>query len=109
MDYRLVEFCLSIPTNQKIKGGYTKYILRESMRDILPDEIRKRIIKLGFSTLLSVWLNSNLELKEYFENYFKNMKNPYLNKKYIHNDFLNYPNSKLTSTEFSKFLINGIE
>ena len=105
MDYRLVEFCLSLPTNQKIKGGYTKYILRESMRDILPDEIRKRISKLGFSTPQSVWLNSNLELKEYFGNYFKNMKNPYLNNKYIHNDFLNYPNSKLTSTEFSKFLI----
>ena len=105
MDYQLVEFSLGLPAESKIKNGYTKYILRESMIGILPEEIRKRISKLGFSTPQAEWLKNNIELRDYFMNYFKKMNNPYLNVGFILNDFMNYPNSKLTSTEFSKYLI----
>jgi asparagine synthase (glutamine-hydrolysing) len=105
MDYQLVEFSLGLPAECKIKNGYTKYILRESMIGILPEEIRKRISKLGFSTPQAEWLNKNVELREYFMHYFKKMNNPYLNNEFILNDFINYPNSKLSSTEFSKYLI----
>lgn len=105
MDYQLVEFSLGLPAESKIKNGYTKSILRDSMIGILPEEIRKRISKLGFSTPQADWLLNNIELREYFINYFKNMKNPYLNDQFILNDFMKYPNSKLTSTEFSKYLI----
>ena len=33
------------------------------------------------------------------------MKNPYLDNKYIYKEFKKYPNSKLFSTDFSKFMI----
>jgi asparagine synthase (glutamine-hydrolysing) len=36
LDHRLVEFCLSVPENLKLRNGTTKYLLRESMREDLP-------------------------------------------------------------------------
>ena len=38
-DVRLVEFCLSIPDDQYLRGGQDRWLLRRMMRDILPPEI----------------------------------------------------------------------
>ena len=43
MDKRLVEFCLALPREQKIKNGWTKIVLRRAMAGILPDEIIWRL------------------------------------------------------------------
>jgi hypothetical protein len=53
------------------------------------------------------WGNQNLleTFGPMIHDHFKNMKNPYLNNEFIYSDFLKYPKSKLTSTEFSKYLI----
>jgi asparagine synthase (glutamine-hydrolysing) len=108
MDFQLVEFMLSLPSKYKIRNGYTKWILRETMKGILPEKIRTRISKLGFSTPQEVWLGEDNSLRTFFLDYFQEMKNPYLNNEYIFNDFKKYPNSKLNSTEFSKYLIFDI-
>jgi asparagine synthase (glutamine-hydrolysing) len=42
-DRRLVEYILALPAYQLYYRGWTKYILRTAMRDILPDSIRARI------------------------------------------------------------------
>ena len=41
-DKRLVEFCLSLPTEQKMNLGWTRMILRRGMEGILPKEIQWR-------------------------------------------------------------------
>lgn len=56
LDYRLVEFVLGLPDQCKISKGITKRIMREGMRDILPDRIRTRMDKLGFVTPEEAWL-----------------------------------------------------
>jgi len=56
LDYRLVEFVFSIPTIYKINKGWTKYILRKSMKGILPEKIRCRKDKMGFVTPQDTWL-----------------------------------------------------
>jgi asparagine synthase (glutamine-hydrolysing) len=38
-DRELIEFCLSLPINQHIRGGWTKYILRKALEGILPDSV----------------------------------------------------------------------
>lgn len=38
-DHRIVEFALSLPADQTYRAGTQKYILRNSMRGILPDEV----------------------------------------------------------------------
>ncbi|GAB4497338.1 MAG: asparagine synthase (glutamine-hydrolyzing) [Anaerolineales bacterium] len=55
MDWRLVTFAFAIPSMHKIGGGYTKRILRDAMKGILPDSIRTRTKKLGFPNLNEGW------------------------------------------------------
>ena len=50
LDFKLAEFCVNIPAEQKIKGTLTKVILRESMKNFLPEEVYSRRDKIGFET-----------------------------------------------------------
>lgn len=60
LDHRLVEFIFTLPAALKIHRGYTKYVLREAMADILPEKIRWRTGKLGFATPEKSWQESVL-------------------------------------------------
>ena len=44
-DENLIEYCISVNPNFKLHNGYTRYILRYSLKDILKDGARKRIAK----------------------------------------------------------------
>jgi asparagine synthase (glutamine-hydrolysing) len=55
MDWRLVTFTLSLPSSSKIGGGFTKRILRDALKDILPEPIRLRKRKLGFPNMSEAW------------------------------------------------------
>jgi asparagine synthase (glutamine-hydrolysing) len=48
LDYKLVEFVFSLPDHFKLKDGWTKFILRDSMKNILPAPICWRKEKVGF-------------------------------------------------------------
>jgi asparagine synthase (glutamine-hydrolysing) len=56
LDYRLVEMVFSLPLDFRIHNGWSKWILRHSMRDTLPAEITWRRSKMGFPTPESKWL-----------------------------------------------------
>ena len=55
MDWRLVCFLFSLPSSTKIGSGFTKRILRDAMKGILPESIRTRTRKLGFPNLAEAW------------------------------------------------------
>jgi asparagine synthase (glutamine-hydrolysing) len=55
LDHPLVEFTARLPERLKLRGGTTKYILREAMRDVLPAEILARG-KMGFPVPVGSWL-----------------------------------------------------
>ncbi len=57
LDYRLVEFSLSLPDSYLVESGVTKRILRAAVSDFLPTEVRHRTSKLGFATPTREWLN----------------------------------------------------
>lgn len=62
LDHRLVEFAFNLPSDIKIHDGYTKWILREAMKDRLPEKIRYRTDKKGFVTPGEVlWLRGSLK------------------------------------------------
>ncbi|MDY7039818.1 MAG: asparagine synthase (glutamine-hydrolyzing) [Chloroflexota bacterium] len=42
LDHRLVEFCSRIPPHLKIRGLNEKYILKKSVSDLLPADVRQR-------------------------------------------------------------------
>ena len=52
---KLVEYVVSLPITARISNGWTKRILREAMRDILPEKIRLRRTKLGFPAPNKAW------------------------------------------------------
>jgi asparagine synthase (glutamine-hydrolysing) len=54
LDHKLVEFTCSLPERLKLRGGTTKYILRESMKGLLPAAILSRA-KLGFPVPIGRW------------------------------------------------------
>lgn len=59
LDHRLVELAMNIPMDMKIKNGVSKYILKEAVRGITPDEVIDRK-KQGFSAPIAEWLNGPL-------------------------------------------------
>ncbi|MCI0530308.1 MAG: lasso peptide isopeptide bond-forming cyclase, partial [Nitrospira sp.] len=42
MDKRLLEFCLALPPNQKLRQGWTRWILHQAMATTLPEPVRLR-------------------------------------------------------------------
>ncbi len=67
-DIELIESVFKIPSSYKIHGGWSKFIFREAMRGILPEEIRSRKDKIGFATPEGIWLKKH---KSTFLNYLK--------------------------------------
>ena len=55
LDHRLVEFAAVLPPRLKLRGFKTKWILREAVRGILPQEILTRR-KMGFPVPFAVWV-----------------------------------------------------
>jgi asparagine synthase (glutamine-hydrolysing) len=55
MDWRLVAYTFSLPSESKIGGGFTKRILRDALKGILPEPIRRRTRKLGFPNMAESW------------------------------------------------------
>ena len=60
LDYRLVEHLAALPLDQKIRGGVTKYVLRQAIRGLVPDAVRCRMDKMGFVTPEEVWMKGEL-------------------------------------------------
>ncbi|MCU0907233.1 MAG: asparagine synthase-related protein [Rhodobacteraceae bacterium] len=48
-DRRVVDLCLSLPAEAKMRDGQTRWVLREAMRGLLPESIRTRADKAEFS------------------------------------------------------------
>jgi asparagine synthase (glutamine-hydrolysing) len=44
-DVRVLNYCLSLPVDQKLRDGWTRSILRRSLRDTLPSPVRDRTDK----------------------------------------------------------------
>jgi asparagine synthase (glutamine-hydrolysing) len=55
LDHRLVEFCLRLPDRFLYRDGESKWILRKSLRGLVPNAILDRRDKIGFTTPWSEW------------------------------------------------------
>ena len=61
MDHRLVTYTFSLPWTSKVGGTFTKRIMRDALKGILPDEIRTRRRKIGWNSPLHEWLKGPLK------------------------------------------------
>jgi len=61
LDYRLIEFAMQLPVEMNLHSGWNKYLLRNTLGNLLPPEIQWRRSKVGFVTPQSSWLNTSLK------------------------------------------------
>lgn len=54
-DPRLVRFAFSLPFDLKMRGGASKWVLRQAVADVLPQQVLERR-KIGFDTPAERWL-----------------------------------------------------
>ena len=88
LDYRVVEYIFSLPLQSKLGGGYTKKVLRESVKGLLPDETRLNKLKTGFNAPTIEWFKS--DLRDWFCDQISSqsfLENPYFDGKKIKQEF----------------------
>ena len=71
LDYRLVQFALSLPMKWKIREGKGKWILRKLLSKYLPESLIERP-KMGFGVPIDYWLRG--ELKEWAQDLIRSYK-----------------------------------
>jgi len=60
LDHKLVEFTARMPDTMKLRGQTTKYVLRESMKGVLPEKILSRS-KMGFPVPIGSWFRGQFK------------------------------------------------
>jgi asparagine synthase (glutamine-hydrolysing) len=58
LSHELVQFIFSLPSQYKMQKGFTKYILREAMKDRLPSSIVYRTDKIGYEPPQQQWMQT---------------------------------------------------
>jgi asparagine synthase (glutamine-hydrolysing) len=81
LDNKVIDFANKLPERSKLNGRIGKYILRESVKSILPESVIKRK-KIGFSVPLNNWFKKDLNgyLKDELNN---KLINRFFDTKYI--------------------------
>ena len=61
LDCRIANLLFSMPVDIKFNGGRMKYILREAIKGVIPEKIRRRNDKIGFPVPITQWFKSPLD------------------------------------------------
>ena len=59
IDHKLAAFVSALPDRYRVRGGQTKWILREAMRQLLPEHILRRP-KVGFRVPVNEWFQTTM-------------------------------------------------
>ncbi len=65
LDTELINFAFSIPNNFYIQNSFSKFILREAMKNSLDDNIRLDRRKRGFNASISSLFNNNDQIQDF--------------------------------------------
>jgi asparagine synthase (glutamine-hydrolysing) len=61
LDHRLVQLAFGLRSQWKVRGRWNKHVLREAMRGRIPESVRSRVDKVGFSTSTGEWFRGVLK------------------------------------------------
>lgn len=64
LDHRLVSFAFSLSWKSKIRNGYSKAIIRDALKDLMPEDVAYRKTKIGFNAPMVDWFKG--PLKKFF-------------------------------------------
>lgn len=60
LDHRLAALSIRLPAGSKISGARDKRVLRDAMRGQIPESVRSRTVKFGFSLPIDQWFREEL-------------------------------------------------
>ncbi len=83
-DKELSELLFSISGNYKIANNTLKYLLKESIKGYIPEEVRLRKDKLGYTTPNNQWI---YEIKEEVKDYFTSDLKDFIDLNYLHKNY----------------------
>jgi len=83
-DHHLIEFMFNLPEAMKINQHKLKHLLREASSAVIPDNIKNRSDKQGYTTPNSDWIST---IADSVIDEFDNSLSPYLNVEKIRGDF----------------------
>ena len=98
LSHELVEFIFSLPANFKIRNGWTKWILRETMKAKLPETISWRRDKVGFEPPQKNWM-TNKQVKAAIQE----AKQKLVNEKVLKQEVLNKNISPLSAHDADNY------
>ncbi len=98
LNHELVQFIFSLPSSFKIKNGWTKWILRETMDKQLPNEIVWRKDKVGFEPPQQQWMQ-----QPQVQDYMHESKRKLADKGILKKEVLNKPIQPQSSHEAGNF------
>jgi asparagine synthase (glutamine-hydrolysing) len=61
LDHRIVSFAFSIPWTSKVRGGYSKAIVRDALGNYIPKRVARRAEKIGFNSPVVEWMKGPLK------------------------------------------------
>jgi asparagine synthase (glutamine-hydrolysing) len=90
-DRRFMQFCVSLPPEQKFQQGITRLIARRGTQGILPDEIRQRLSKanLGANTKPRLLQEERSRIEKYVLNP-DSVISPYLKADFLNESYQKY-------------------
>jgi asparagine synthase (glutamine-hydrolysing) len=95
VDFRVMEFAFKRGAHMQIRNGWTKWVLRQAMAGIVPDEIVWRRDKVGFDTPQDRWMRS---LVPGLRNLFADARSePFLNIPRVRATLAQWPNGAVGS------------
>ncbi|HLG34616.1 MAG TPA: asparagine synthase C-terminal domain-containing protein, partial [Bacteroidia bacterium] len=83
-DHNLAEYVFKIPSTYKIRNGASKYLLRQAMKDFIPEKVFKREDKMGFTTPHNLWIR---QMKDSLRHIFTDKLSTYVNVKKLNKDY----------------------
>ena len=60
LDEKVVKFCWNLPITLMIKDGYTKWLIRHSLKNYLPEEVLWNKKHLGLNAPANIWFRNDL-------------------------------------------------
>ena len=98
LDHNLVQFVFSLPPKFKIREGRTKWLLRQSMKNVLPEEVVWQNKKIGFEPPQKQWMQDPV-----LKNLIMANKEKLVKEKILKPDVMNKPVVARSSHEAENF------
>ncbi|MBZ5857484.1 asparagine synthase (glutamine-hydrolyzing) [Flavihumibacter profundi] len=109
LQHELVQWIFSLPDEWRMKDGYTKWILRKSMENVLPPATCWQKLKIAFEPPQLQWMKTPAVQERVMDAKYKLVQNNILDKKILKSEKLNTPAESRNNFDWRYWVIASLE